>query len=242
MTPPAGCGPAWWSVTPRKRTCERWETGCSATDDHWRITPIRTASFAIAAVPRPSRNSCAEKKRSRSSDEPCGNWASNGSRHTVRRRKDVSRLFGTLQDRLVKEMRLAGIDSIRRGQPLFADALSCPMGTAIHGGCSQTTQCASPTGWRTAAGRNSECARGTEGGGGLYRQLGRSSLGRASGGSVYRTSWGRSGNRTTAGWLALVALSETLFAFATLPGSHARLRKSFRPTASRTCETKSPSP
>lgn len=127
-------------------------------------------------------------------------------------------------------------------QPLFGDALPGGVGTTFHGGASPCPQCASPTGWPTAAGRNSECARGTESGAGPYRQLGRSSLGRVSGGSVCRASWSRRGNRTTAGWLALAALSETLSALAALPGCDASIRKSFRPTASRTCETKSPTP
>ena len=65
---PAGCGPGWSSTTPRKRTCERWEVGCSAMDDRWRITPIRTAFFGIVAGRRHCRSSCGEKKPCRSSD------------------------------------------------------------------------------------------------------------------------------------------------------------------------------
>ena len=74
-----------------KKTCARWEVGCNAMDDRWRITPINTASFAIAAGRRLCGNSFVEKKRSRNSDGPYGNWGSNGSRRTVRKPKDASR-------------------------------------------------------------------------------------------------------------------------------------------------------
>src|SRR6266481_1694807 len=107
MTLPVGCGPVSPNTTPRKRTCERWGDGCDATDALWRITPIKTASSGRLARPR-SRNSCGEKKHARTSDEPSRNWESNGSRRKVR----IERLFETLQDRLVKEMRLAGIDTM----------------------------------------------------------------------------------------------------------------------------------
>src|SRR5215470_3953494 len=53
-------------------------------------TPIRTVFSAIAAAWLHSRSSCAEKKRSRSSDEPCVNWESNGLPPTVPRRKGAS--------------------------------------------------------------------------------------------------------------------------------------------------------
>src|SRR5215472_10558179 len=124
-----GCGPAWWSTTPRKKTCERSEAGCNATDGRWRITPIRTAFFAIAAAPRHSRSSCAEKP------------------------------------------------------------LGCTTGASLR--------------------RASGCG---------------------------------GGNRTTAGWLSLATLPETLPALAALSRAAAGFRKSFRPTASRTYETKSPTP
>jgi len=75
----------------------------------WPITPIRTVFFAIAAAWPHSRSSCAEKKRSRSSDVPGIEWI---AAHSPQAKGRIERLFGTLQDRLVKEMRLAGIDSI----------------------------------------------------------------------------------------------------------------------------------
>ena len=84
------CGDGSPNTTPRKRTCERWADGYSATDVLWLITPIKPAFFE-----RPARsrypNNCGEIRCARSSGERCTNWGSNGSRPTVRKRKGVSR-------------------------------------------------------------------------------------------------------------------------------------------------------
>jgi len=80
-------------------------------------------------------NSCAEKKPARSSDGRWRSWGSNGSQRTSPQAKGrIERLFATLQDRLVKEMRLAGIDSIASRESLFRDAFSSTLGRAFHGG------------------------------------------------------------------------------------------------------------
>jgi hypothetical protein len=113
------------------------------------------------------------------------------------------------------------------------------VGTAFHSTASESTQCASTTGSRTPARGDPECARRTEGCAGPHRQLGRSSLGCTTGGSLRRTAGCSGGNRTTTGWLSLATLPETLSAPAPLPGTDTCLRKSFRPTAFRTCEAKS---
>src|SRR5215831_144192 len=130
----------------------------------------------------------------------------------------------------------------RRCQPLLGDTFPAGVGTAFHGAASESTQCASTTGSGTPARGNSEYARRTEGRLGPHRQLGRSSLGRTTGGSLRWIAGSSGGNRTTTGWLALATLSETLSALAALPRTDAGFRKSFQPTASRTYETKNPTP
>jgi hypothetical protein len=126
-----------------------------------------------------------------------------------------------------------------RWQPFLGDALPAGVGTAFHGAASKSTECASTIGSGTPA-RKSGCAArkvapdhtvswdgvrwGTTGGG------------------LCRTSGCSGGNRPTAGWLSLVTLSKTLPALAALSRADAGFRKSLRPTASRTYETKSPNP
>src|SRR5882672_7032458 len=101
MTLPVGCGPVSPNTTPRKRTCERWGDGCDATDALWRITPIKTASSGRLARPR--------SRFGRALQELGIEWIAAQSPQAKGR---IERLFETLQDRLVKEMRLAGIDTM----------------------------------------------------------------------------------------------------------------------------------
>src|SRR6202051_518862 len=109
MTPPAVCMHVSQNPTLRKRTCGLLGNGCGATDVLWRSTPIRTASF-VGLIRRCSGNSCGEKKHARISDDELGmEWI---AAHRPQAKGRIERLFETLQDRLVKEMRLAGIDSI----------------------------------------------------------------------------------------------------------------------------------
>src|ERR1700722_20921283 len=90
MTLPVGSMHGSPNTTPRERNYERLGDGYGATDVPWPITPIKPAFFE-----RPARsrlpNNCGEIRCERSSGEPCTNWGSNGSRPTVRKRKDVSR-------------------------------------------------------------------------------------------------------------------------------------------------------
>jgi len=90
MTPPVGLCTFRRNRTLRKKTYERWEDGYGATDVHWPITPIKTASFA-ATGRRRSANNSREGQPVRSLDEPCRNWGSNGSQPTARKQKGVSR-------------------------------------------------------------------------------------------------------------------------------------------------------
>src|ERR1700694_2714145 len=108
------------------------------------------------------------------------------------------------------------------------------MGAAFYGGGTKSTQCPSTAGARTATGRNLECARGPQSGAGPHGQLGGKPLGRTSGRSVCRASGSGGRDRTAVGWKPLVALPRPLSALAPLPTTPAAVRKSFRPTASRT--------
>src|SRR6201984_3362425 len=90
MTPPVGSMHGSPNTTPRKRTYERLADGYGATDAPWPITPIKPAFFERLGLRRFPNNS-GEIRCERSSGERCTNWGSNGSRPTVRKRKDVSR-------------------------------------------------------------------------------------------------------------------------------------------------------
>ncbi len=149
----------------------------------------------------------------------------------------IERLFETLQDRLVKEMRLAGIDNLAGCESLFGDALSSPVGAALHRGATPPAQCPSTAGSGASLGGNLECARSAPGGSGPHRELGRKSLGSRAGRSLRGTSWSCRRDRTTIGRKPLVALPRPLSASAPLPRTAAATRKSFRPTACRTCGT-----
>src|SRR6202162_6467255 len=124
-------------------------------------------------------------------------------------------------------------------ESFFGDALSSGVGTAFHGGTSQAAQCPSTVGSRTAVGGNSKRARGSPGSRRSQRQLGGHPLGRATRRSMRGSSRSAGGSRTASGWLTLATLPRPLSPLAPLPSTPATVRKSFRPTASRTCGTKS---
>src|SRR5580693_6164335 len=132
---------------------------------------------------------------------------------------------------------LGGNRQHRGSESFFGDALSSPVGAAFYRSTTECTQCPSTTGARTAPGRNLECARGPQSGSGPHRQLGRKSLGSTAGRSLCGASWSCGGDRTAVGWKPLAALPRPLSAPASLPRTAAAVRKSFRPTASRTCGT-----
>src|SRR3984957_13114783 len=111
------------------------------------------------------------------------------------------------------------------------------VGAAFYGSTAECPQCPSTTGAGTAPGRNLECTRGPQSGSGPHRKLGRESLGSTAGRSMCGASWSGGRNRTALGRKLLVALPRALSAPARLPRTGAAFRKSFRPTASRTCGT-----
>src|SRR5271169_4717573 len=100
--------------------------------------------------------------------------------HSPQAKGRIERLFETLQDRLVKEMRLAGIDSIEAANH-FLETRFVPEWEPVYGGTAECTQCPSTAGRRTAPGRNLECTRGPQSGSGSHRQLGWKSLGSRAG-------------------------------------------------------------
>ena len=119
-------------------------------------------------------------------------------------------------------------------ESFFRDAFSSGVGRAFHGGTSQAAQCTPTVGSRPAAGGNSQRARGAPGSRRSHRQLGWQPLGRATRRSLRGSAGCASGNRTTTGWFALATLPRPLSPPAPLPRIPATIRKSFRPTASRT--------
>ena len=159
--------------------------------------------------------------------------------HSPQAKGRIERLFETLQDRLVKEMRLAGIDSIE-GANHFLEMRFLPE-------------------WEQrfiVAPRNARNA---------HRRLGREQhleeilsvrvarrvaqdhtvswdgnrWGGIAGRSLCGASWSCGRDRTAVGRKPLVALPRPLSAPALLSRTRAAVRKFFRPTASRTCGTTS---
>ncbi len=162
--------------------------------------------------------------------------------HSPQAKGRIERLFETLQDRLVKQMRLAGIDSIA-GANHFLEMRFLPE-------------------WEqrfTVAARNPR---------NVHRRLGPEQhleeilsvrvarkvaqdhtvswdgnrWGVAAGRSLCGASWSCGGDRTAVGRKPLAALPRPLSAPARLPRTGAAVRKSFRPTASRTCGTNTKTP
>jgi len=108
---------------------ESWGDGCDATDRPWPYTDKNSIFRAAGRATLPEQ--WREKNHARTSDDPqdCG---SNGSRakKKVRRRKAHRALFET-PGRLVRKLRLAGIDTMKAAQSLFGDALSSGVGAGF---------------------------------------------------------------------------------------------------------------
>src|SRR5882762_4615998 len=111
MTLPAGCGHDSPNTTPRKRTCEPWGDGCGATGVRCytdKNSIFRTAG--AAAVSEQLRGEAGARSQfGRALSELRIEWIAAQSPQAKGR---IERLFETLQDRLVKEMRLAGIATL----------------------------------------------------------------------------------------------------------------------------------
>src|SRR3989441_11741470 len=113
---------------------------------------------------------------------------------------------------------------------------------ALHGTTSPSKQCTSTLGRRASAGADSQRARGAHGRGGPHGEMERPALGRAPRTSLCWPARGSRRNRTTARWQPLAALPRPLSAAGGLPRRAATIGKSFRPTASRSCRSKTETP
>src|SRR6516225_2071494 len=120
MTPPVASGDGSPSRTPRKRTCEPWRDGYGAMDVHWPIYTDKASIFRKAG-PQPLaeqlRGDALRTQFGRALNELGIEWI---AAHSPQAKGRIERLFETLQDRLVKEMRLAGIDSMQGANHFLA--------------------------------------------------------------------------------------------------------------------------
>ncbi len=157
--------------------------------------------------------------------------------HSPQAKGRIERLFETLQDRLVKEMRLAGIDNIAAAnhflemrflpawEERFTVAPRRPRNAhrRLHRE-QRLEEILSVRVARKVADDHTVSWDGTHWG--VPREEVCAGLRGCAG-----------GNRTASGWLALATFPRPLPAPAPLPSTPATVRKSFRPTASRTCGT-----
>jgi hypothetical protein len=150
-----------------------------------------------AALPEQLRGEKARSQFGRALCELGIEWI---AAHSPQAKGRIERLFETLQDRLVKEMRLTGIDSIEAANHFFGDALSSGMGTALQRGTSQPAQCPSTVVPRTAPRGNSKRAHSPQGGRRSHGQLGRKPLGRAPGKKSARV-YGEPRWKWSGGWM-----------------------------------------
>ena len=156
--------------------------------------------------------------------------------HSPQAKGRIERLFETLQDRLVKEMRLAGIDSIAAANHFLETRFLPEWEQRFTVTARNPRNAHRRLGRGTAPGRNPERARGAPSGRRSHRKLGGEPLGSAAGRSLRGTAGSEGGDRTAAGrFKSLVAFPESLSTSASLPRTVGAARKSFRPTASRTC-------
>ena len=162
--------------------------------------------------------------------------------HSPQAKGRIERLFETLQDRLVKEMRLAGIDSIAAANHFLETRFVPEWEQRFTAVARNPRNVHRPLGRGTAPGGNFECARGPQSSARPHRQLGWKSLGSSAGRSLCRAAGSGGRDRTAVRRKPLAALPGPLSTLAFLPRTGAAARKSFRPTASRTCGTNTADP
>jgi Helix-turn-helix domain len=159
--------------------------------------------------------------------------------HSPQAKGRIERLFGTLQDRPLGERDAGGRHRhAGRRQWLSADHLLAVVGEAFYGTARADRRRAPAAGTCPAAGADPQRARGAHCGGRLYGKLEGPTLGCAAGRCLRGAARRWRGNRTPAGWQSLASFSRPLLAASGLSG-RAAIRKSFRPTACRTCGSKS---
>ena len=112
MTPPAESMPGSRNTTPRKRTCERfggWVGRYGRPLAHYTDKNSIFRKAGPQPLPEQLRGDPLRTQFGRALNELGIEWI---AAHSPQAKGRIERLFETLQDRLVKEMRLAGIDSI----------------------------------------------------------------------------------------------------------------------------------
>ena len=153
--------------------------------------------------------------------------------HSPQAKGRIERLFGTLQDRLVKaDAAGRGVDG-RRGQPVLGGGFPALVGATLHGGTPAAGGRAPRTGTGAAAGGDPERPGGAPGLQRLHGELAGHHLGPGARAGPARHARGAGGGGATVGRLGVAALPWLLSETNALPGAAAG--NSFRPTASRTC-------
>src|SRR6266850_8614230 len=112
MMPPVASGDGSPSTTPRKRTYEPSRDGYGARDGPLAHYTDKNSIFQKAGpqpLPEQLRGDPLRTQFGRALNELGIEWI---AAHSPQAKGRIERLFETLQHRLVKEMRLSGIDSI----------------------------------------------------------------------------------------------------------------------------------
>src|SRR5450432_3264525 len=110
--PPIRCTRVLWKQTQWSRTCGCCGATWSVTAGRKRCTPTRRGCFNRRCH-QAGRRKIPERRRKRRLDGRCGSWGLSGSQHHSPQAKGrVERCFGTLQDRLVKALRKAGVRTL----------------------------------------------------------------------------------------------------------------------------------
>ena len=159
MMPPAGYGCAWWSTTAPKKTCARCGAGWPATDGRWLYTPIKrdVCHFSPGAAGRAVERSAGPHAVRTGLAELGIEWI---AAHSPQAKGRIERFFSTAQDRLVKEMRLAGIDTLEGSESFSGDSFHSGVGAPIRRSAPKRAERAPATatgnnGWS----RSSACGR-----------------------------------------------------------------------------------
>ena len=138
--------------------------------------------------------------------------------HSPQAKGRIERLFQTLQDRLVKEMRVAEIRYASSRPIAFWRSLSGRPGASALRSTGTEQRRASPIAARAAAGTDSQRASGAHRRFRPHREMGGPTVGPAARTSLCRIARRSRRDRAAAGRLALAAFSRPLLAAESLPG------------------------
>jgi len=182
-----------------------WRIGYGATDVPWPITPIKQhlSKGRPAAASEQLRGDPLRTQFGRALSELGIEWI---AAHSPQAKGRIERLFETLQDRLVKELRLAGIDSIEGANHFLEMRFVPEWEQRFNRSTAECTQCPSTTGARTALEEILSVRVARRVAQDHNRQLGRKSLGSTAGRSLCGASWSCGRDRTAVGRKPLAAL------------------------------------